>query len=166
MPVYPTLNHERNHGEENGAHTGARPAIPCPAVIPRINPELFRERKALGIFYRSVAFCNHSGDFGLADCRRRRRPEPVSPAHGDLIVELGFTAKSLSRFAGHLLRSRRRDCIPDFAFTVAPIDGSPCLRLPDLFDVAEETTAGEEKRRCNCKQKENHVHSNNSDTTE
>jgi hypothetical protein len=163
MPVYATLNYERNHREEKGAHTSARPTITHPAVIPRIKPELFRERKALGIFYRSVAFCNHSGDFGLADCCRCRRPEPVSSAHGELTRRPRFSAKSLSRFARHFLRNRRRDGIACGAFAVAPINGPARLRLTHLFYVAEETTAGEEKRRRNCKQKQNHVHSNNSD---
>jgi len=68
----------------NGDQTNAIPAITGSEVIPRINPKLFRERKELGICHRSVAFCHHRCDFGLADLRCRRCAERISSAHWEL----------------------------------------------------------------------------------
>src|SRR5229473_3144002 len=50
-------------------------------VIPPVKPELFRERKELGICNRSAAFRHHCGDFCFADLRSCGRAAPVSIAH-------------------------------------------------------------------------------------
>src|SRR5918996_1220051 len=81
---YRTPNYECNHSAENGAQTDAIPAIAGPEVVSRINPELFRERKALGICHRSAAFCDNHGDLSLANLRRCRCAERISPARADL----------------------------------------------------------------------------------
>jgi hypothetical protein len=77
------FNYERDYGQKNGEmHT--QPNVEDPPVIPRINSELFCERKALGIRHRSAAFCHHRRDFGLANCRSGRRDQRISPNYGDL----------------------------------------------------------------------------------
>jgi hypothetical protein len=81
---YRTPNYECNHSAENGAQTDAIPAITDSEVVSRINPELFRERKALGICHRSAAFCDNHGDLSLANLRRCRCAERISPARADL----------------------------------------------------------------------------------
>ena len=49
------FNYERDYGQKNGeAHTERN--TKDPPVIPRINSELFCERKELGICHRSAAF--------------------------------------------------------------------------------------------------------------
>src|SRR6266571_1411119 len=83
-PVYPTLNYERHYSEENRDQTQPEHEVGNAPVIPRINPELFRERKGLGICHRSVAFCHHRGDLSLANLRRRRCAERISLAHAEL----------------------------------------------------------------------------------
>jgi hypothetical protein len=83
-PVYRTRNYECNHSAENGAQTDAIPAVTGPEVVSRINPELFRERKALGICHRSAAFCDNHGDLSLANLRRCRCAERISPARAEL----------------------------------------------------------------------------------
>src|SRR5262249_31969345 len=47
------------------------PALECNARIPPVKPELFRERKELGICNRGAAFRHHRGDFYLAGIRSR-----------------------------------------------------------------------------------------------
>jgi len=88
------LNYERDYSETNGDQTNAIPAITGSEVIPRINPKLFRERKELGICNRSVAFCHHRCDFGLADLRCRRCAERISSAHWELS---GASPRKLAR---------------------------------------------------------------------
>ena len=66
------FNYERDYGQENG-ETRTEPNMEDPPVIPRINSELFCERKELGICHRSTAFCDHRCDFGLADGHSRQR---------------------------------------------------------------------------------------------
>jgi hypothetical protein len=48
VPVYRTLNYERDYNQANGEETDAEQKIDNASVIPRINSELFRERKELG----------------------------------------------------------------------------------------------------------------------
>src|SRR5919106_1516467 len=81
---YRTPNYECNHSAENGVQTDAIPAITDSEVISRINPELLRERKALGICHRSVAFCDNHGDLSLANLRRCRCAERIPPARAEL----------------------------------------------------------------------------------
>ena len=68
------FNYERDYGQENG-ETRTEPNMEGPSVIPRINSELFCERKELGICHRSTAFCDNRRDFGLADCCSGRRDQ-------------------------------------------------------------------------------------------
>jgi hypothetical protein len=77
------FNYERDYGQKND-QTHIEPNMEDPPVIPRINSELFCERKALGICHRSAAFCHHICDFGLANCRSGRRDQRTSPNYGDL----------------------------------------------------------------------------------
>jgi len=53
---YRRLNYECNHSEEKGAQRDAIQAVTGSEVIPRINPELFRERKELGICIEALFF--------------------------------------------------------------------------------------------------------------
>ena len=94
-PVYPTLTYERNHSETNRDQTNAVPAITGSEVISRIKPELFRERKELGICHRSAAFCHNSGYLSLANLRRRRCTERISPAHAELRSRARCSPESL-----------------------------------------------------------------------
>jgi hypothetical protein len=73
------LKYERGYGQKNTETHGEQNMERSP-VIPRINSELFRQRKALGICHRSAAFCDNRRDFGLADCRRCRRNQRISPS--------------------------------------------------------------------------------------
>ena len=82
-PVYPTLNYERHYSEENRDQTQPEHEVGNAPVIPRINPELFHERKDLGICNRSAAFCHNNGYLSLAS-RRCRCAERISPAHAEL----------------------------------------------------------------------------------
>jgi hypothetical protein len=94
-PVYRTPSYERNHSQEaagqkdarhDGQHDSQAPiqAIIGSEVIPPVKPELFRERKELGICNRSAAFRHHRGDFCLAGLRSRGCAEPISAAHRKL----------------------------------------------------------------------------------
>ena len=85
------FNYERDYSEENRVQTRAEQEGDNPPFIPRINPELFRERKDLGICHRSAAFCHNYGHLGLANLRRRRRAERISPTHTEL------SARALAR---------------------------------------------------------------------
>ena len=95
VAVYRTPNYERNHSEgaaaqkdvrHDGQHDRQAPiqAIIGSEVIPPVKPELFCERKELGICNRSAAFRHHRSDFCLADLRSRRCAEPISAAHRKL----------------------------------------------------------------------------------
>jgi hypothetical protein len=95
VAVYRTPNYERNHSEGAAAqkdvtHDGQHDrqasiqAIIGSEVIPPVKPELFCERKELGICNRSAAFRHHRSDFCLADLRSRRCAEPISAAHRKL----------------------------------------------------------------------------------
>jgi hypothetical protein len=84
VSVYRTSNYERNHSEKDHGRTNAVPAITGSEVIPRVNPKLFRERKELGIRNRSAALCHNNGYLSLANLRRRRCAERISPAHAEL----------------------------------------------------------------------------------
>ena len=44
------FNYEHHHGQKN-SETHAEPGMQNLQVIPRLNPELFRKRKELGICY-------------------------------------------------------------------------------------------------------------------
>ena len=94
-PVYRTANYERNHSEEAAAQKDARhdgqhdrqapiQAIIGSEVIPTVKPQLFCERKELGICNRSAAFRHHRSDFCLAGLRSRGCAEPISAAHRKL----------------------------------------------------------------------------------
>jgi hypothetical protein len=91
--VYRTPNYERNHSEKDHGRTNAVPAITASEVIPRVNPKLFRERKELGIRNRSAAFCHNNGYLSLANLRRRRCAEPMSPASSELTCRVRSLAK-------------------------------------------------------------------------
>ena len=107
-PVCRTPNYERNHSEKAAAEKDARhdgqhdrqapvQAIIGSEVIPRNKPELFRERKELGICNRSAAFCPHRGDFRLAKLRSRGRAEPISAAHHKLSALTTICRDNLAR---------------------------------------------------------------------
>ena len=83
-PLYRRAYYECDYGKENGEQTDAEENIDNAPVIPRIDPELLRERKELGICHRSTALRHHRGDFSVADLRRCRRAERVSPAQREL----------------------------------------------------------------------------------
>lgn len=70
----------------DGQHDRQAPiqAIIGSEVIPQVKPELFCERKELGICNRSAAFRHHRSDFCLADLRSRRCAESISAAHRKL----------------------------------------------------------------------------------
>jgi DNA-binding transcriptional ArsR family regulator len=75
------FKYERDYGQKNG-ETNTEPNMEDPPVIPRINSELFCERKKLGICHRSAAFCHHRRDFGVADaCSRRRNQQDALGWH-------------------------------------------------------------------------------------
>jgi hypothetical protein len=89
-PIY-----EHNHSEEAAAQSDARhdgqddreasmQAIIGSEVISPVKPELFRERKELGICDRSAAFRHHRSDFCVAGFRSRECAEPISAAHRKL----------------------------------------------------------------------------------
>jgi hypothetical protein len=65
-------------------------------VIPPVKPELFRERKELGICNRSAAFRHHRGDFYLVGLRSRGCAEPISAAHRKLTPVLTWSGASRS----------------------------------------------------------------------
>lgn len=93
VPVYRTSIYERNHSEKDHGRTNAVPAITGSEVIPRVNPKLFRERKEFGICHRSAAFCHNNGYLSLANFRRRRCAEPISPARAELTCRARSLAK-------------------------------------------------------------------------
>jgi hypothetical protein len=89
-PIY-----EHNHSEEAAAQRNTRhdgqddrqasiQAIIGSEVIPPVKPELFRERKELGICDRSAAFRHRRSDFCVAGFRSRGCAEAISAAHRKL----------------------------------------------------------------------------------
>jgi hypothetical protein len=82
--------HEHNHSEEtaapsNGAREECEPdrqgqiqAIISSEIIPRVKPELFRERKGLGICNRNAAFRYHRRNFCVAGLRDRGCTQAIS----------------------------------------------------------------------------------------
>src|SRR5437667_2870169 len=79
-----THNYQRDYcAGKSGATETEQEAGNAP-VIPRIKPELFRERKDLGICNRSAAFCHNNGYLSLANLCRRRCAERISPACSEL----------------------------------------------------------------------------------
>jgi hypothetical protein len=77
------LNYERDYVQKNN-ETDTEPNVQEPPVVPRINSELFCQRKESGIYHRSAAFRDHRRDFGVAHCRSGWRHERISPKHSDV----------------------------------------------------------------------------------
>ena len=82
--VYRTPNYEHNHSETDGDQANAKGTTNKPPIISRINPELFRQRKDLGICNRSAAFRHHGSSLSLANHCRCRCAERISPANAEL----------------------------------------------------------------------------------
>jgi hypothetical protein len=81
------LDYERNHSAQKAAQSGEGISkVVAFEVFPRTDSELFRERKELGICFRSVVFRLNRGDFGLANICRGRGTKGISAAHGKLVT--------------------------------------------------------------------------------
>jgi hypothetical protein len=104
-PIY-----EHNQSEEAAAQRDARhdgqhdrqasiQAIIGSEVIPTVKPELFRERKELGICDRSAAFRHHRSDFCVAGFRSRGCAEPISAAHRKLSASTKIPRLPIEVFA-------------------------------------------------------------------
>jgi hypothetical protein len=122
VSVYRTPNYERNHSEKDHDQTNAVPAITGSEVIPRVNPKLFREGKEFRICHRSAAFCHNNGYLSLANLRRRRCAEPISPACAELTCRVRSLAKISEILpALFLALASRLGCRLDFR---SPLDRS------------------------------------------
>jgi hypothetical protein len=121
-PVYPTLNYECHYSEKDRDQTEPEQEAGNAPVIPRIDPELFRERKDLGTCHRSAAFCHNNGHLSLANLRRRRCAERISPRRAELTCRVRSLAK-ISEILPALFRAlvSRLGCRLDFR---SPLDRS------------------------------------------
>jgi hypothetical protein len=100
--------YEHNQSEEAAAQRDARhngqhdrqasiQAIIGSEVIPTVKPELFRERKELGICDRSAAFRHHRSHFCVADFRSRECAEPIFAAHRKLSVSTKILSRPIAQ---------------------------------------------------------------------
>lgn len=98
--------HERNHSEATTAPMGSArqegerdrqgqiQAIIGSEIIPTVKPELFRERKGLGVCNRSAAFRYHRRNFCVASLRDCGCTQAISAMHRRLSASKKFRAIS------------------------------------------------------------------------